>query len=172
MTVDVSGWIKAFDGMDDKKESLARRMGVSGGKVIEDAARANVPEGDRGEAYRADWKTGSSESQQYTLRDAIYLAFRDNESGPTQVVYAVSWNSAKAFWGVFVEFGFQMTHQVIQNEDGTYFTLKGIPRKGGTLQVESRPFLGQAFDANSGKAIAAMLARGKEEFPKLLAEIR
>lgn len=171
MTVDVSEWIKAFDGMDDLKESLARRMGVTAGQVVRDDAKDRAPLGDPWVmGYGADWKTGSDDPG--ALKESIYLAYNERQSNDQQIVYSVSWNAQKAFWGVMVEFGFIMADQVVGESGVGFWTLKGTPRKGGPLQVKAQPFLAPALDANIGRIRDAALARGKEEFPKLLQEIR
>jgi len=170
MTVDVSEWLKAFDGLDDLKESLARRMGVSAGVIVRDDAKERAPIGDPTEGYDASWKTGSD--QPGALRDAIYLAYSD-ASTETQVVYSVSWNAKKAFWGVFVEFGFVMEHLVLMNRaQNTFWTEKGEARPDGPLRVEATPFLAPALDSNIARIAKAALDRGKIEFPKLLQEIK
>lgn len=168
MTVDVTDWIKAFDGLDDLKESLARRMGVTAGQIVRDDAKERAPVG--GAGYDADWKTGSSDPG--TLRDAIYLAYNEKQSDKTQVVYSVSWNAKKAFWGVFMEFGFIQSHLIAMNGDGAFWTYKGRERKDGPQFVEAQPFLAPALDSNIGRIRQAALERGKEEFPKLLQEIK
>ncbi len=171
MTVDVSEWLKALDGMDDLKEALARRMGVSGGVIVRDAAIENAPDGDKNGPYNAEWKTGSSAKQEHVLADAMYLAYSD-QSTPTKIVYSISWNAKKAFWGVFVEFGFLMDNLVIMNPDGSFFTDDSKPKPGGGLQVKARPFLAPALDANVQNVYRAAVSRGKEELPKLLREIK
>lgn len=171
MPVDVSGLFKAFDGLLDKKESLARRMGVSAGVVVRDEAKENAPLGDAAKnGYSADWKTGSTEPG--ALKEAIYLAYNEGQSTPNKVVYSVSWNAKKAFWGVFIEFGFVMDHLVAMNKGGEFWTEKGKPKPGGSLRVDAAPFLAPALDNNIQRIANAALDRGREEFPKLMAEIK
>lgn len=167
MTVDVSGWVKAFDGLADLKESLARRMATTGGRIVRDDAIERAPLG--GAGYDAGWKTGSTEPG--TLKDAIYLAYNERQSNETQVVYSVSWNAKKAFWGVFMEFGFIQEHLITMNKNATFWTQKGRERKDGPQHVEAQPFLAPALDSNISQIRQAVLERGKEEFPKLLKEI-
>lgn len=170
MPVDVSGLLRAFDGLSDLQESLARRMGVSGGVVIRDAAIENAPVGDEKDGYAASWKTGSTEPG--ALKEAIYLAYNESQSNDQQIVYSVSWNAKKAFWGVFIEFGFIMDHLVGMNPDGTFWTDKSKKRPKGALTVDAQPFLAPALDNNIQRIVQATLDRGKQEFPKLLQEIK
>lgn len=168
MTVDVSEWLKAFDGLDDLKESLARRMGVSAGVIVRDDAKDRAPVG--GDGYGADWKTGSTDPG--TLKDAIYLAYNEKQSSEQQVVYSVSWNAKKAFWGVFMEFGFLQEFKIGMNPNATFWTNKAYPREGGPQRVEAQPFLAPALDANVQNVYRAAVSRGKEELPNLLREIK
>lgn len=171
MPVDLSGLFAGLDGLVEKKESLARRMGVSGGQVVREAARDNVPIGDPTDGYDAPWKKGSTEPG--ALRDAIYLAYSEKRSDKDRFVYSVSWNTKKAFWGVFVEFGFIMEHLVLMNVgQNTFWTVKGAVRPNGPLRVNAKPFLAPALDQNLSRIFDAALNRGKEELPKLLAEIK
>lgn len=170
MPVDVSEWLKAFDGLNDLKVSLASRMAVEAGVIVRDDAKERAPEADPFVmGYNAEWKTGSTTPG--ALRDAIYLS-RSDSSNDTQVVYSVSWNSREAFWGVFVEFGFEMTDMVIGASGVGFWTVKGVKRPGGSLQVKAQPFLAPALDSNIQRIATAAIARGREELPKLLAEIR
>lgn len=170
MPVDISDLMAGLDGLDKMKESLARRMGVSAGVIVRDEAKENVITGDRGPAYQADWKTGSSVNQDHVLADALYLAYNEKLSVGGKVVYSVSWNSEKAFWGVFKEFGFEMEDVVAGNPDIGFWTLKGKKREDGPLRVEATPFLAPALDENIARILQAALDRGKAEFSKLLQE--
>jgi HK97 gp10 family phage protein len=90
------------------------------------------------------------------LRDSIYLAYKDGLSNEAQIVYSVTWNSKKAPHGHLIEFG----HWHVQGG------------KGGekTSFTPAQPFLRPAFD-QMPRAKAAMIERGRERLPELLAEV-
>jgi HK97 gp10 family phage protein len=124
---DGSEWTEALNKLDGPfKEKLARSMAVAGGTLLRDEAKHYAPV-----------DTG-------TLRDSIYLAFKDNKSNEQQIVYSVSWNSRTAPHGHLIEFG--------------------------TYKMAAKPFLRPAYDA-APRAQVAMIARGRERAAELLAEI-
>lgn len=171
MPVDISDLLKGLDGLVGLKESLARRMGVSAGIVVRDEAKENAPIGDPFQmGYGADWKTGSTEPG--ALKESIYLAYNEKQTTKDRVVYSVSWNAKKAFWGVFMEFGFVMSDVTLGGSGVGFWTLKGTSRIGGPLNVKAHPFLAPALDQNISRIAKAAIDRGKEEFPKLLQEIK
>lgn len=140
--------------------SLARSMAVAGGEIIRDEAKARAP-------------VGTAEGGSITpglLRSSIYLAFRDGVSTEQKVVYSVSWNSKKAPHGHLLEFGHWMTHVSYKGPDGEWHgtnKLLAAPR-----WVAARPFLRPANDAAGGRAVAAMLDRGRVRLPELIAEAK
>ena len=71
------------------------------------------------------------------LRDAIYQAFVEKESGYLNAVYRISWNKKAAPHGHLVE--------------------------NGTSRMAARPFLRPSYDAKRTEAIQAVNARLKEE---------
>lgn len=153
------------------KESLARRMGVSGGVVLRDEAKRNADRGPDAVVNPDASSRGSREAG--TLANAIYLALDTDNTSDTQVVYKVSWNNKDAWWGKLVEFGYQMQHVIVKNNKGEFITLRdkdGKPRlrAGGPKWIAAQPFLGPAYDTKLGQARRDMIARGKEELPKLL----
>lgn len=154
------------------KESLARRMGVSGGVVLRDEAKRNAAERDIWSitnplaASRGSTVAG-------TLAKAIYLALDTDNTNAEQVVYKVSWNAKDAWWGKLVEFGYRPKYKIAKDKHGNWFTLhdengKPIPLPSRGERVGAYPFLGPAYDAKLGQARRDMIARGKEELPKLL----
>lgn len=154
------------------KESLASRMAVSGGVVLRDKAAANARERDR---YSVTNPLAASRGSTVagTLADAVYLARDTDLSTPTLVVYKVSWNNAKAWWGRLVEFGYQPKYKIAKDKHGNWFTLhdangKPIPLTANVARVPAYPFLGPAYDEMLGKARREMINRGKEELPKIL----
>lgn len=74
------------------------------------------------------------------LRDAIYQAFADKESGESKAVYRVSWNKRKAPHGHLLE--------------------------NGTSKMAARPFLRPAYDAARRRALQAANARMVAEVKK------
>lgn len=154
------------------KESLARRMAVSGGITLRDEAARNA-------AQRDIWSitnplaTSRGSTVAGTLAKAVYLAHDTELSNDKQVVYKVSWNNEKAWWGKLVEFGYQPKYKIAKDKHGNWFTLhdengKKIPLDRDVARVRAYPFLGPAYDSKIGQARRDMVKRGKEELPKLL----
>lgn len=185
---DMSSAMAGLQKLGDLKESLARRMGVSGGVVLRDEAKKNADRGsDAVVNSRAKGSTGIGSREAGALAAAIYLAFDTDASNEKQVVYNVSWNQKDAWWGKMVEFGYQMDHVVVMDKHGEFLTLpdkNGKKGKGGGLKwadvvnksptakgphwVAAQPFLGPAYDTKLAQARRDMIKRGKEELPKLL----
>lgn len=132
--------------------SLARSMAVAGGKVIRDEARVRAPKDDG------------------TLSNAMYLAFKDARSSEKQAVYSVTWHKKKAPHGHLIEFGHWQPYVVVMTAAGTYFTTKTL-RADGPKWISAKPFLRPALDAAGGRAREAMIARGRERLPELLAGV-
>lgn len=139
--------------------SLARSMGVAGGKVIRDEAIARCPVG-------IDKWYGQSKTPGL-LRSALYLAYRENASTPERVVYGVTWNSRKAPHGHLVEFGHWQRFEVARDPQGDWYTTT-IPLEHPRF-VAATPFLRPALDAKGAVAVQAMLDRAKVRLPELLA---
>ncbi len=159
-------WITAFAMLKGPlKESLARRMCVSGGRVLRDEAKRR--------ARRVPvWKynpTSWGSQRKGTLSDSIYLAFDQKKSNTYQFTYKVSWNAKIAPYGHLVEFGYKMIYLVIKDRTGEYHTIKSR-RLPTPRRVPASPFLSTTFDTKLDEARAAMIDRGREEFPKLLNE--
>lgn len=162
-TVDTTSIFEGIEKLKEIRESLTRRMGVAGGEVFRDAAKANVPK-----------KSGK-------LSEAIYLAYRDKESTEAQTVYMVSWNAKKAPHGHLIEFGHWRYNKIINGK--AQKSLIGRKRRGrgpqdhggpGALEVPkwvaAKPFLGPSFDGNLSKARTVMLQVGREQFSVLMKE--
>lgn len=169
---DMSSAMAGLQKLGDLKESLARRMGVSGGVVLRDEAKKNAAERDR---YSVTNPLAASRGSTVagTLANAVYLAFDTDLSSETQVVYKVSWNNAQAWWGRLVEFGYQPKYKIAKDKHGNWFTLhdengKPIPLTSTIVRVPAYPFLGPAYDTKIAQARRDMIKRGKEELPKLL----
>lgn len=148
---DTSGWAAGLDRLlGPARVSLARSMAVAGGEVLRDEAKTRI------------------NPHNGVLANAIYLAFRDKHSTEREVQYAVTWNKSKAPHGHLIEFGHWQIYAVVRKPDGTFVTDKR--RKLSTPKwVPAYPFLRPAYEAASQRARAAMVERGRERLPQLLA---
>lgn len=165
-TFDDKEWITAFALLrGPAKESLARRMCVSGGIVLRDEAKVR--------ALRApNWKfnpTSWGSQKKGTLSSAIYLAFNEKLSNTYQFTYSVSWNHRIAPYGKLVEFGYLMRYAFFKDRTGEYHTVKRI-KLATPRRIPARPFLATTYDSHLQVARSAMIERGREELPKLLKE--
>ena len=165
MKLDASGWedgLRALTG--PVKESLARRMLVSGGTHMRDHAK-----------MLAAKKSG-------LLAASIYLVFDAKASTKSNYVYGISWNASKAPHGHLIEFG-HWRYNIFLNGRWQRSLLPGLTKgKGpqdhggdGALKppewVRARPFLRPTLDTQRQATFNIMLQRGRKELPLLLAEI-
>jgi HK97 gp10 family phage protein len=149
-TFDTSGFTAALDRLaGPARTHLARSMAVAGGQVLRDEAKALAPVKDG------------------ILRNAIYLAFREARSNDKQVQYSVTWNSKKAPHGHLIEFGHWQPFKIAVLPDGRIYTLKA--RLPSPKWVPAHPFLRPALTGGTARAMAAMIARGRERLAELLA---
>lgn len=148
--LDTSGWAEGLARMDGPlRESLARSMAVAGGRVLRDEAKQQAP------------------VESGRLQGSIYLAFKDGESTDGRVVYSVSWNHRVAPHGHLVEFGHWQPYMVAKLASGEWITTDiklPVPK-----WIAAKPFLRPAFDVAHKTAQAAMVARGRQRLPELLA---
>lgn len=150
-TFDTSGWSAGLDRLlGPARVSLARSMAVAGGEILRDEAKTRV------------------NTHNGVLANAIYLAFREARSNEKEVQYTVTWNKSKAPHGHLVEFGHWQIYAVVRKPDGTYVTDKRR-RLATPKWVPAYPFLRPAYEAASARARAAMIQRGRERLPELLA---
>lgn len=154
---EIESAFKALDG--PVKTSLARRMLVSGGVLLRDAAKSNALMAANKEGVEVRGK----------LANAIYLTYEDEEEKPDFFSYKISWNARKAPHGHLVEFGHWMTHAVYKASNGEWYTNKDAPLDAPRW-VAARPFLRPTFDSYGNVAIRAMITRGQKELPILLQE--
>lgn len=148
------------------KTSMARRMGVAGGSLFRDEAKRRVPVGENG-PYNINSRGSQSPGQ---LRDAIYLAFDKENSTDTLVRYNVSWNNTKAWYGKLVEFGYHVRYRVrFSLTNMVFYTDKTSPLST-PLWVPGKAFLGSTYTAKLPTVGNVMVATGKAELPKLIAE--
>ena len=149
--VDFSAWDAAIANLAGPlRVALARSMGVAGGEVLRDRAKeyASVKDG--------------------VLRSAIYLAYRGAFSDDTKVTYSVSWNSRKAPHGHLIEFGHWQPFVTTQLKDGSWVTTH--VRLKDPVWIAAHPFLRPALTGSAVEARSAMIARGRERLPQLIAE--
>lgn len=147
--VDVSGVLSALQALaGDQMVSLARSMGVAGGQVLRDEAKARAPV-----------ETGK-------LRDALYLAFKDGKSSEARVIYSVTWNAKKAPHGHLQEFGHWQTHARYQR-NGVWHTGAPLP---SPKWVPAHAFLRPAYTGGIGRALKAMQERGRERLAEILSD--
>lgn len=161
-SVDMSDVLQGLDSLSGAvRESLARRMGAAGGRIVRDEAKMMAPISDP--PYNP---TSRGSKQPGTLRDSIYLAYSKKLSTATVFSYSVSWPRAQ-FWGVFVEFGYVQKHPVFRGQDGVFYTdkTKLLP---SPKVVPAKPFLRPAFEGSKARAYQEMIAAGRRELPKLL----
>ena len=141
--------------------SLARSMGVAGGQVLRDEAKLLAPVFDGSTALLGGSNVNIPPTPRL-LRDAIYLAHSDTRSRNGLQTYSVTWNSRKAPHGHLLEFGHWRNNVIVD----------GVPTKTKLAQpvwVAAHPFLRPALDIAGGFALSAMINRGKQRLPELLA---
>jgi hypothetical protein len=158
--LDSREWDKAFSALEGPvRESLARRMLVSGGVLLRDAAKSNarMPANKEGVELRGVWA------------DSMYLARDEEAENKTTFAYKVSWNATKAPHGHLLEFGHWMTHKVYKASNGEWYTLKDHPLATPEW-VAARPALRPTFDSYGNVAVRVMIQRGQKELPILLKE--
>lgn len=143
----------------DFKVSLARRMGVTGGRVLRDEAIRRVPVGRK--------ENGSRNPG--LLKSAMYVAYNKEMSILAhKQIYVVSWNRTVAPHGHLIEFGHLMPYRVVKSgTNGYYMTRKDLPYPTPRI-VPAYPFLRPAWDSHKYLAVTAMMQRAKEEIPALL----
>lgn len=158
---DFSGVLAGLDRLKGAaRESLARSMAVAGGQVLRDEAKMLAPVGT---------EEGGSIAPG-TLRNSIYLAYKTARSTQAQQVYSVTWNAKKAPHGHLLEFGHWQPYVVAKIKGGYgggYYSTK--IKKPAPTWTPAHPFLRPALDSASERAKAAMIERGKQRLPELLA---
>lgn len=147
------------------RESFARRVAVSGGRMVRNEAKLLAPKGEAEAQYTQPY--GGSKNPGL-LADSIYVAYDEKGSSSTNFIYSVSWNHKRAPHGHLIEFGHWQPYRVVFDKSkGQWITLKDKPRP---KKIAARPFLGPAFDAVKPSLFTVMLHVAQREFPKLLAK--
>lgn len=170
--LDMTGAVAMLDRLGGPaKESLGRRMGVSGGVLLRDAAKAKalVAQNKQGKARRG------------VLAGSVYLAYDKILSKPDFVSYKIAWNAKVAPHGYLIEFGHWRYNKFIGGKP-QHSLLAGVKKGSGPQShggpgaldvpewVPAKPFLRPTIDAYGQAAVNAMMARAKIEFPILMAE--
>lgn len=151
-TVDTSQWEAAIAKLAGPlRTHLARSMAVAGGKVLRDEAILLAPV-----------KSG-------LLKSAIYLAYKDTKSNDAVVTYSVTWNSKIAPHGHLLEFGHWQPYEVKKLPNGDFVTTKTL--LPSPKWIHASPFLRPAQDSAGARARKAMIDRGRERLPELLAGV-
>ena len=136
------------------KTKLARSMAVAAGKEFRDEARRRAP-------------IGEGSDMPGTLKESIYLAYREGKTTERQVVYSVSWNSRLAPHGHLVEFGHWRINKLMPiGAGGLWVATK--ERLDSPKWVPAHPFLRPAMDAKRNAAAEAGIERGRVRLAELL----
>lgn len=123
-------------------------MGAALGAAFRDEAKANVP------------------VREGKLRDAMYVALDTDLSTDTRVVYTVSWNRQKAFYGHFLEFGWTQVNVQTQLSDGTWITLS--ERLDTPIRRAAKPFMRPALGTVMPRSMRIAAAAGRKRLEELL----
>lgn len=154
------GWDGLFDMLETTgKESLARRMGVAGGRVIRDAAAVNASEIPPKAEYGAP--------RRGVLAKAMYVAYDKRNTNRHEYSYNVSWNSRIARHGHLVEFGHWQIYKIFLAKDGHWYTNKKQKLDVPKWQP-GYPFLRPAFDNNLQRALTVMIEAGRDALPEIM----
>lgn len=179
LAIDITEALAGLDKLKDPalRQSLSRRMAVSGGVEMRDAAKARAPvakEPAASNQYPVKRGKGgkplggarpASGTRPGQLRDAIYLAYRDGLSNQSVSVYSITWNAKKAPHGHLAEFGHRQYWRVIKRKGKYITTEERLPQPKIVL---GKGFLAGAYESTLSKAQAAMIERGRKELPELL----
>lgn len=153
--------LAGLDRIAGLKYPLARSMAAAGGALLRDEAQARAP-------------VGEDSIAPGTLRNSIYLAFRDKESTDTLVKYSVSWNAKKAPHGHLIEFGHWQPFEVFLTADGWRTRASGKGRRAQGVRRETpkwipaTPFLRPAYDTCLPRLPQVMAERGRQRFSELM----
>lgn len=167
---DFSEWNAVLDNLaGPARESLARRMAVSGGRIVRDEAKQLAPDG-VAEAQAVQRFGGSKNPG--ALKAAIYTAFADKLSNAESFTYVVSWNSrkGKAPHGHLVEFGYVQPYVIVFDAERNRWITNPQKRLRSPKIIPAQPFLRPAFEGTKQQVLNEMLETGRRELPKLLQE--
>lgn len=160
VVLDLSGWKAKFQQLGGPGiESVARRMGVAGGRLLRDQAKS----------IASAAKTGGGRTKvPQRVIDSIYVAYDKRGSGSNVYTYNVTWNHLQARNGHWFEFGYYRRYVVQFNKKtGTFVTFKNKPL-ANPIRVPAVAFLARAYDSNLPEAKDAMIDAGKFAFEEFL----
>jgi hypothetical protein len=154
---DIKSALAGLDRLGSQKlrESLSRSMCVAGGQLLRDEAKHYIHD-----------VSGR-------LQNALYLAFSPERSTHGQIVYHVSWRKGHgqmgggAPHGHLVEFGHWQTHKAYIGKDGQWYS--SAVKLDQPRWIAARPFLRPALEGGGARALQAMVSRGRQRLPELLA---
>lgn len=132
-SLNLGGIFARYDKLAKAAKGSVRPAAQAGAQAFYDEVRARAPVGSKEHATKGKKQT----FQPGNLRDAIYQAFVQDESGDSQATYRISWNKKKAFYGHFLEYG--------------------------TSQMAAQPFLRPGYDAARDRALTAVRAVMQEQ---------
>lgn len=115
LSMDMSSLDTMLNEMGDEAEEAARPAAQAAAQVLYDEVVRNV---------------GAIPTKTGKLRQAIYQAFSEANSGPGHATYHVSWNVRKAPHGHLVEFGHIQRYVTYIGKDGNYYTAKRPESRG------------------------------------------
>jgi len=93
---------------EDVTANAPRPVAQAGAQVFYEEVKARAPVSEKGHWFHGTSfkKTGQKYwFERGTLRDAIYQAFSEDNSGDGVATYHIAWNHQKAPYGFMVEFG-------------------------------------------------------------------
>ena len=160
-TFDIADALNGLDKLGAIGYKLARSMGVAAGEALRDEAKLRAPVG-----KAEDTAAGGGSIVPGSLRNAIYLAFRDKDSTNVRVKYSVSWSAKKAPHGHLLEFGHWQPYTVVLTKNGWRTTTSF--RAGGPKRIPAFPFLRPAYESLMPRLRSIMVDRGRARFPELI----
>ena len=135
---DFSALSAKLDKITEAAEKSTRAAAQSGAQVFYAEAKQRAPVS----SHEHSTKGKKHTFQPGNLKNAIYQAFSEKESGATKATYRISWNKKRAFYGQFVEYG--------------------------TSKMLAQPFLRPAYDAKLAEAVQAVRSRMADEVKRAL----
>lgn len=120
-SVDLSGLESLMEDLGEEAEQAVRPAAQAAIQVLYDAVKSNVAAIPR--------VSGN-------LDKAIYQAYSQENSGPAQATYHLSWNATKAPHGGLVEYGHWQRYLIVQTKKGPRPAVR--PEKKGTRKPRRR----------------------------------
>lgn len=141
---------------------VIRSAAFAGAKVLSAESKALAPVYD---GPPRKLKSGNM-LQPGLLRDSIYHAFSEPDSGNGKATYSISWNYKKAKHGHLIENGHWRVNVLRQGKDGRWFaTSELLPTP---VWVPAQSFIRRAGDNAADKAVSAMRDRMRTRLQEVL----